>query len=1200
MNDKLTEINYEVEDLDLCYPEEDDSFAQADEVCNDPYAALAVSMDRFGRIDLPFMSRICGMTVQELISELAGTAMWQDPKIYDASHSDEEGWLIASQYLSGNLVRLLDTAEEMEEKYPGRFRENIHMIRSRVPEIPEIKDIYVSLGSNWVPAEFYQDFIGDLLTIPPEQIRLSYNSYTGKWLIAEKGRFKHAFKNRIAYGLIEMPALNIIENTMNALPVTVRYPVPGKKDKYTVNREMTLAAQEKQRAIIEKFDQFVRSDPEKADRLRACFAEAYEYTTTRYDGSFLKLKDLAPSQQLYPFQKDAIARILLSRTVLLAHHVGSGKTYEMVVSAHELNRIGLSSHTLIVVPNNVLDGAVSIHKKLYPDDSILVIRPKDFTPDKRDAAVEALRSGGYTAAYMAYSSFDMIGLSRKYREEELEARIRDLTKDMNKMQPGLKQKQVKQELDRTQRELKRFREKEEKDPQVCFETLNIDALMVDEAQNYKNITIPGSISGFSAIASKGSAKSDGMLRKVHYTLKNGGRVVFATGTPITNSLSDIFVLQTYLQQEELKLCGIDRFAQWANTFAERSESFEIDVDAANFRNKTRFSHFRNLPELISMFSLVTDFHEPKAGTENLPVFDGHTDIVVKKSKALSYYLDDIVARTERIRAHAVNSTEDILLKVTSDGRKAALDLRLAVKDVRKGDLGAETKVSRCAAEVKRIYDRYPDGTQVIFCDFVSVQQYLAAELVKAGIPESQFMCIHASLSRAKRDKAVRDLNEGKIRILCGSTQTLGTGVNIQNYLVAAHHLDVPWRPSDLKQREGRIIRQGNRNPKVFIYRYITAGSFDAYMWQLIENKQRFISDLLSGSIDPNHRSEEDIDEVVLSYSEIKALAIGNPLVKERVNAFNHLNRLQIARSGRNKELQAVRDLICTLPKKVDTVKRQIALIEQDISYVNAQRSALPGGKPLSTENAFFFGVVLLAELSENAGRTKEQQFSHYLGYDVWLPAGMKADKPYVLLRRAGSPRSYPVEMGDKAAGCVTRIDNALAKIPDEKVRMEKRLHDLEQQLSQARADLEKGNPFDRQVETAAEKLAAIDERLKNGNAGLMEDRLREEEEERRRQQREQQKRVVQVTPGRCYFDEERQCYIGNLGGTVMSLNKVWSGHAFTEQEAEFLFRGFIVVIDCVSRNGMAFSTAGKLMTGVPTPNGSTCNRFVPIFDQYFA
>ena len=1057
--------------------------ANADRACKEYTSdeALIECINRCGCVDLRFMSEISGLSIETLISDLGGKAIFQDPEVFrnKRTWSMEEGWILAPRYLCGNFVEKLSLAKHMNSRFNGCFKNNVEAIKRLMPAKLSLEDIHVSFGAPWVPAWVYADFMRDYLRLSKRPV-VYYNKEQSVWKIEDKGAFRDSVANVYTYGTMYMPALYIMEQSMNARTPKVfdyDYYRNGYPFDKILNKSKTLEVQEKQKKILRAFDEWIFKDETRKAKLQEAYNDTFVgYTFSPYDGSFLRFPGLNPNINLFKHQRDAIARILLSSSnVLLAHNVGTGKTYSMVVAAHELKRMGLSNKNMIVVPNNIIKDAVQAHMDLYPDDNILAVYPKDFTPAKRNDVLNKIKDNDYVCIYITYASFDMITMSKSYKIQKMQDEIKELTEAAGACSHKDEKRMLELEAEAQKKKLSQFVTKTKDTKWLPFEQLGITTLFVDEAHNYKNISIESRADNIVGMHGEGSKKCKEMLEKT----QNVDRLIFSTGTCLTNSIADLFVLQSYLQPEELKFNGIDKFDMWINTFGERETNFEIDVDAGSLRPVTRFSSFHNLSELMGMFSTVCDFYQPEAGDENLPEFNGYENISVAKNKPQSEYIKYLSQRTDAIRSHQVSRKEDNLLKVTTDGRKCALDIRLV--DTNEPGINysysdvVNNKLSACAKKILELYRKYPDTCQVVFSDIgtpkpgFNVYDSLKSILVYMGIPEEEIAFAHDAKTETARSKLFSGLNKGKIRVAIGSTQKLGVGVNIQEKLVALHHLSVPWRPADMVQREGRIIRRGNTCKEVFIYRYITEGSFDSYSWQLLENKQRFISSFLSGV--SCSRNQNDIADTVLSYSEVKALAIGNPLIKKRVETANILERVRISNRQRQKQLIDLREVIDHTPEKIKRTEELRKKTILDAKFYEKNK------KSIRVEERQEFGEKLLDALRDYCFRATEHHFGQYQGFDVIIPANLPRENQYIYVARNGGGRYYVEMDGEKVLGCAMRIDRLLDGLQNRVKSLKKKIDDIKKQKNEAEYDLFSGNPYQKQVENLEAELERIDKKL---------------------------------------------------------------------------------------------------------------------------
>ena len=1062
--------------------------------------ALIMSLTTLGKVDIEYISSITGVDYKTVICALKG-AIYQNPETWDECFF--KGWETAEEYLSGNLMRKWRIASEANEEYKGYFADNLVAIEKVLPPAVATKDIYITLGSPWVPTDVIDDFIEHLFGEPRHyryltdekrnSLRTCHDEITGTWEIPDKNRYWHSVAVSSTFGTNRLEALQILENTLNMKSVKVTDEMKSLVNKSgvrrVINRKETVAALEKQKQLIKAFQDWVWKDTARKERLEAIFESRFSCVRRRmFDGSFLTFPTMSKDVTLFPYQKNAVARIIFTPNTLLAHDVGAGKTYVMIAAGQELRRMGLSKKNMYVVPNNIVGQWRSIFYLMYPDANLLCIEPRMFKPNKREEILKRVRDEDFDGIIIAYSCFEQIPLSKKYYLDDLKRQQREVAKTVNtKGKATSKLTKKAEKLAEAIRELNNAWE--DMYDTVYFDELGITRLFVDEAHNFKNVPIETKATNVLGISGASSKKCKDMLDKVHLVQRenDGKGVVLATGTPITNSITDAFVMQMYLQSGELGLLDLQSFDSWIGMFAERVTEFEIDVDTSSYRLATRFSKFHNLPELTAMLSSIADFHSVD-DPSGIPVHDGYNDALIGKTPEFADYLKQISDRADQVRRGTVSRRDDNMLKITTDGRKAALDMRLVAP---RSAFTHQSKVARCAENIADIYVKtFNDrSTQLVFCDTstpgkgFNMYKELKSRLMFFNIPEDQIVFIHDADTEAKRNSLFRKMRSGEIRVLIGSTFKLGLGVNIQDKLIALHHLDVPWRPADMVQREGRILRQGNTNKKVFIFRYITEGSFDAYSWQLLETKQRFISSLLSGSL--TERSGADIDDTVLDYAEVKALAVGNPLVKERVEAANELMRFMVLQHKLTESRMQMEKELLELPAKMDRQKELIDLCGKDAEYAAEWREAHPAVTENKLKKEEAEKRKALREEISNAVRnnilqTSENPVTVYRGFAIVLPTNMTAARPYVWLVRRGR---YSVELGDADIGNLIRIDNALDTLSDRLETLKKGLADLEKREEDIRAELAKEDGFTDEIEFYRKKVNDLDAQLgvkKNG------------------------------------------------------------------------------------------------------------------------
>ena len=1061
---------------------------------------LMYSLSDLGRVDIEYISSITGEDYKTIICALKGS-IYQNPETWGECFY--KGWETSEEYLSGNMIRKWKAAKEADKEYNGYFSENIKAIEKVIPPTVATNDIYITLGSPWVPADIIDDFILHLFGDPFKHDRSRYNQavidrmmeswktihdeITGTWEIPCKSRYNDSVSVSNTYGTDKLEALYILEKTLNMQTIAVKDKICCATNasgvKRVINKAETAAAIEKQQKLIKEFQKWVWEDDERKERLERIFENNFSCIRRRiFDGSFLRFPDMSAQINLYPYQKDAVARIIFTPNTLLAHDVGAGKTYVMIAAAMEMRRMGLSEKNMFVVPNNIVGQWKNIFHEMYPSADILCVDPKSFAPSKRESVLERIRDNDFDGIIIAYSCFEQIPLSKGYYQSLLideQKHIAEIAGKKNKATSRLKKKQ--EAVSKALSELSVAMD--DLYNGVYFDELGITRLFVDEAHNFKNVPLETKTNNVLGINSTGSKRCQDMMDKVHMIQKknDGKGVVLATGTPITNSITDAYIMQRYLQSGELGMLDLQSFDSWIGMFAERVTEFEVDVDTSTYRLATRFAKFHNLPELTSLLSSVADFHQVDTSS-GIPQIDGYTDALVSKTNEFANYLKGISQRAEDVRKGYVSRKDDNMLKITTDGRKAALDLRLVDPNA---VFTYQSKVARCVENVADIYFRTTSrkSAQIIFCDTstpktsFNIYTELKDRLVLMGVPKSKIAFVHDAETETKRSLLFAKVRSGDIRILIGSTYKLGLGVNVQERLIALHHIDVPWRPADMTQREGRILRQGNTNSKVYIYRYITEGSFDAYSWQLLETKQRFISELLSGSL--TERSGTDIADTVLDYAEVKALAVGNPLVKQRVEAANELTRYMALQSKLVESRIRLEKELLEMPGKIHNQIDLIEYCKQDLAFYTEWRKINPPveDSKLKKEEAEkrktlreFIGTAIREHVLE----TKEKTLTSYRGFDIVLPANMTLEKPYVWLKKSGK---YYVELGDTDIGNLIRIDNYLDSLGDHLSKLMLNLEKLREKEKDIRFELSKDESYTDQIETYKNKVKKLDKKL---------------------------------------------------------------------------------------------------------------------------
>ncbi len=1073
--------------------------------CDSVGDALLYSIDSLGIVDIEFIASITGEEEKEVIKKLKGS-IYQNPLHWNECWY--KGWETAEEYLSGNLLHKYHLAKEANEEYLGYFEDNIKAIEALLNPSIAADDIYITLGSPWVPTDIIDDFILHLVELErypngqyPEKARqflqkefaVSRDEVTGLWGIPQKTRFrrpcwhgKYDEYNYHIWGTERMDMLYLLENILNMKTLSIYdYTGPDKKTKI-LNSDETVKILEKQDKMIAEFKDWVWKDEERAQRLQGAYNRRYGNIRKRnFDGSFFEFPDMNPQIQLRPHQKNAVARIIFSDNTLLAHDVGAGKTFTMIAAGMELRRLGKSQKNMYVIPNNIMPQWRKMFLKMYPRANLLVVDRRNFNAKKRADTLTRIITEDFDAILITYSCFDMLSLSKKYYIEFYEKQLDMLTKATQKLSANrvieIKRKVAFKTLEKIQEEMTN---------NVCeipFDELGINTLFIDEAHNYKNVSLHSGIMRVRGLSNTGSAKCDAMMDKVHCIQRqnNGGRVVMATGTPITNSITDLFVLQKYLQDGELEFLNIQNFDSWVAMFGKKVSEFEIDVDTNSYHLATRFAKFCNVPELTAILSSVCDFYHVD-NSMGLPDFKGYTDSVAPGNEDFIEYLRDISTRADDVRQKRVDKREDNLLKITTDGRKAALDMRLI--DMVYG-LDVDSKVYRCAENIMNIYENTRDKKliQMVFCDSstpkpsFNLYDELKNILVAMGMPEQQIAFIHEADSEDKKNLLFYDLRKGDIAVVIGSTFKMGLGVNVQEKLCALHHLDVPWRPADMVQREGRILRQGNECESVEIYRYITKGSFDAYSWQLLEKKQRFISQILSGTAED--REGDDVDKTVLNYAEVKALSLGNPLIKKKVELVNEIDKLRILQRDYILDRERKEKELNELPQKIAHQKELIEACEKDIEYYRKNKTDY---NKMEYEKQKEIRDLIFTAVKTHVNKPIEKKVLTYQDFEVVVPARMipkrptdkngqvKQEIPWVFVKRNGA---YYMEV-ESLQGITKRLNNLLEDLPKAKIRREDGLKALENKQAALQDQLKvRGETYGAEISRLSLELEEIDLKL---------------------------------------------------------------------------------------------------------------------------
>lgn len=951
-----------------------------------------------------------------------------------------------------------------KEIYNEKKLKEEQIIQRIVHEIP-YTDIEVALGVPWISKEIIKEFIIGLIAVPKSRINdfnVLYEPITGNWAINNKNWI--TYDNVLAnfkYGTQKYNAVRIIEATLNLREIKVY-------NGTELDEKATLEVLEKQKLIKEEFSKWVWLDENRRWEIEEAYNKMFRgFDKKRFDGSKLTFPGMAKDYTLYDYQKNAVKKIIETKNTLLAFDVGAGKTYIMIAAAMEMRRSGLSRKNVFVVPNNIVGQWEKMFLELYPTAKVLAIEPKTFKPQVREKALLQMKNGDYDGIIIAYSCFEMIKFSTEYAIETVKSAMSEIEDVISRITPRKtdniydmqhQSKSLEAEKKKIATMLKTvFDGVSDASKGTTFDQLEINTLFLDEAHNYKNLPIDTCLKRVRGINATGSKKCAEMLEKVRFIQKtNGGRgVVFSTGTPLCNSIADTFVMQTYLQPDDLEEAGLSKFDNWIKTFANPESVCEIDVSSNSYRIVERFSRFYNLPELSKMFAEVSVFHA-MTGSNELPNFEEYTDVVLEKSNELNEYMLDIVERTERIRAGDVHPRKDNMLKVSTDGRKAALDLTLVGKTQ---PYDQTSKVVRVVDKVMEIYNKFDGCSQLIFCDYstpkgedFSVYKEIKNRLVQNGVPQKEIAFVHSCTNEQAKLKLYENVNLGKVRVLIGSTFKLGIGANVQSKLKAVHHVDIPWRPADMVQREGRILRRGNENKEIIICRYITAGSFDSYCWQILETKQSFISQFLSGS--SYQRSASDLEDSVLTYGEAKALALSSPLLKELAEKENEVRTLTVLSLKEEENKEQLKTEIKDLEKEIPSMQSKIKNTIENEAYINTLN--------LTTIKE---DLLIFSERLVNADWFKPNlELGNFLEFICYTPKIQHDKKPYFLAFRNGT--HYPIELGESVQGNVTRITNFFKTFNKFNERFNARLVEMQTKKSQAEVEIKEPFKYEKLLKNA--------------------------------------------------------------------------------------------------------------------------------------
>ena len=1041
--------------------------------------ALAVSMGEKADIDMEYMCQLSGKSEQEVFEELKGV-IFLNP-LYGQGNPDEQKYLMADEYLSGNVREKLEVARRSAKLYPDDYNINVEVLERVQPKDLTVSEISVRLGATWIPPEIVQQFIYEFLDTPRYaqwKIKLHYSPYTSEWSIENKSYDTSNLKVYRTYGTDRINAYKIIEETLNLKDVRIFDYVEDEegRKKPVLNKKETTIALQKQELIKEGFKEWIWKDPQRREKLCKLYNEKFNSTRPReYDGSHITFNGMNPEIELREHQKNAVAHILYGGNTLLAHAVGAGKTYEMTAAAMESKRLGLCSKSLFVVPNHLTEQWAAEFLQLYPAANILVATKKDFETKNRKRFCGRIATGDYDAIIIGHSQFEKIPMSVERQRIILEQQIDEITDGIRGLKENRGENFSIKQLEKSRKSLKvklqKLNDQSRKDDVVTFEELGVDRLFIDESHYYKNLYLYTKMRNVGGIAQTEAQKSSDLFMKCRYLDEiTGGRgTVFATGTPISNSMVELYTIQRYLQYETLVENDLQHFDSWASTFGETVTAYELKPEGTGYRTKTRFAKFYNLPELMAMFKEVADIKT--ADTLNLPTPTPHYhNVAVKPSDFQKAMVAELGERAEKVRNNQVDASDDNMLKITNDGRKLALDQRM-INTLLPDFEGS--KINACIDNIFTIWQENSDkkSAQLVFCDLstpkpdaeFSVYTDIRKKLIERGVPKSEISFIHEAKTEAQKQELFKKVRKGEVRVLLGSTQKMGAGTNVQNKLIALHDIDCPWRPSDLEQRSGRIIRQGNENTDVDVYRYVTEETFDAYLYQLVEGKQKFASQIMTSKSPV--RSAEDIDDTALSYAEIKMLATGNPYIKEKMDLDIQVQKLRLYKSHYLSEKYELEDKIIKFyPQEISLLTARVDGLKADLEIAKAHPKEVDGkfaGMVIDgysyTEKAEAGQVII--EACKAKTTSEPTPLGEYRGFKMELEFDT-FERAYAVKLKGHFTHS--VTLGTDVYGNITRIDNAVDNI-------ETRLHKAEEQLENTKAQLETAkveveNPFEQEDE----------------------------------------------------------------------------------------------------------------------------------------
>ena len=1048
-----------------------------------PSEALALSIGEKAKVDVPFMAELCGKTEQEVTEELAGV-IFRNPVT--------QAWVTADEYLSGNVREKLETAETFAANHP-EYQVNVEYLKRVQPKDLNASEIEVRLGANWIKAEYITDFMERVFKTPSyyigSSIKATYSEISGAWNISGKSLDRSNPRVTNTYGTMRVNGYRLLEDALNLRDTKIYDTIyEDGRERRVLNKKETMLAQQAQEAIRDAFKQWIFKDLDRREELCKVYNERFNAIRPReYDGSHIKFVGMTPEISLMPHQKNAVAHILYGNNTLLAHCVGAGKTFQMIAAGMESRRLGLAQKNLYVVPNHLTEQWGADFLRLYPNANVLVATKKDFEPSNRKKFCSRIATGDYDAIIIGHSQFERIPLSPERQKSMIERQIQDITFAIAEAKAeddgkSFTVKQMEKTKKTLQTKLQKLNDQSRKDDVVTFEQLGVDRLFVDESHFYKNMFLYTKMRNIAGIAQTDAQKSSDMFAKCQYLdeITGGKGVTFATGTPVSNSMVELYTIMRYLQYDTLQKLHLGHFDSWAASFGETVTAIELSPEGTGYRAKTRFARFFNLPELISLFKESADVQT--ADMLNLPVPEAeYINEVLKPSETQQEMVSSFADRAEQVRNGNVNPKIDNMLKITNDGRKLALDQRL-INDLLPDE--PESKVNLCVENAYQVWEEStPDkSTQLIFCDLstpkadgtFNVYDDVREKLVAKGIPREEIAFIHEANTETKKAELFAKVRSGQVRILLGSTPKLGAGTNIQDRLIALHHLDCPWKPSDLEQQEGRILRQGNRNQKVKIFRYVTENTFDSYMWQILENKQKFISQIMTSKSPV--RACDDVDDTALTYAEIKALATGNPYIKEKMDLDIQVSKLKLMRANHTSQIYSLEsDIARRYPAEITAAKERIAGLKADLAVAKPLLEQDKEKFSITVEDRVYTdrkeaGSAILAACAAMKIAKTEGQIADLGGFAISSRFDAFAQTFKLTIKRQSS---YTIELGSDPAGNIQRILNALASIEKTLPQVERRLETLQQQLAEAKEEVQRPFPQEAELNEKSARLAEL-------------------------------------------------------------------------------------------------------------------------------